>query len=239
MRSLKKIVVFVVVAIMAFFMPSKIQAYDVSLVAPTGELQRGQTVTFTLTIDTQGDTLTSNTIGLNYNTQYLEFEGVDPGNTFDQVTATPQGSGVIIINGTSSSGFNGSGDYGYVKFKLIADGPGELDDLCAIFVPDENTIVPTTPPVVNPTTPPIQPTTPPAAVCRAGVTACVCAGGATSCTSNTCNGGLCDRAICQSCQRKAAPTSGSTTARDFFALFGVGLIMTYFISAKLRGPKAK
>ena len=82
---------------------------------------------------------------MTYETQYLEYVSTIPGNTFTTVSTDVQGSGKLIISGSSTTPFSSSGTYAYVTFKLIATGPGSTQ-LCTLFNPSSPTSVPTGPP---------------------------------------------------------------------------------------------
>lgn len=124
------------------------QALTFDLLAPTGQLERGQDVQFTVNIDTEGASLASTQIGMTYETQYLEYVSVAPGSTFTTVSADVQGDGKIVFTGTKDGGYTGSGSFAVVTFKLIATESGSTQ-LCALFNPA------TTPtPAPNATAPP-------------------------------------------------------------------------------------
>jgi len=143
----------VLLCILGFmFYVSSAYALTFDLVAPSGELVRGQEIKFTINIDTEGKFLSSTSIGMTHETQYLEFVSVLPGNTFTTVSADVQGPGKLIISGSSTTPYSGSGVFAYVTYKLIATGPGATQ-LCALFNPAET---PTATP--QPTSPPGQPT---------------------------------------------------------------------------------
>jgi hypothetical protein len=150
---MKKFVSFLVV--LFYFLvfsvtPSYALTFD--LLAPSGQLTRGQDVQFTVNIDTEGSALASTQIGMTYETEYLEYVSVAPGNTFTTVSADVQGDGKIVFTGTKEGGFTGSGSFAVVTFKLIATEAGSTQ-LCALFNP-QNT--PT--PAPNATATPIPPT---------------------------------------------------------------------------------
>ena len=130
------------------------------LIAPSGPLERGQEIKFTINIDTEGKSLSSTSIGMTYDTQYLEYISVSPGNTFTTVSASLQDGGKLIINGSSTAPYSGSGVYAYVTFKLIATQSGSTQ-LCVLFNPTTPTSTPgpTSPP--GPTVTPGGPTSPP------------------------------------------------------------------------------
>ncbi|MEK7522339.1 MAG: cohesin domain-containing protein [Patescibacteria group bacterium] len=130
-------------------------ALTFDLIAPSGELVRGQDVKFTINVDTEEKSLSSTSIGMTYETQYLEYVSVTPGDTFTTVSADVQGDGKFIITGTSTTPYSGSGVFAYVTYKLIATGPGSTK-LCALYNPS----TPTSTPGPSPT--PGGPTSPPA-----------------------------------------------------------------------------
>jgi hypothetical protein len=127
------------------FYVSSAHALTFELIAPSGELQRGQDVKFTININTEGKSLSSTSIGMTYETQYLEYVSTVPGDTFTTVSTDVQDGGRLIISGSSTSPYSGSGTYAYVTFKLIATGPGSTE-LCALFNPSTPTPTPTTRP---------------------------------------------------------------------------------------------
>ncbi|KKP67469.1 MAG: Esterase [Candidatus Roizmanbacteria bacterium GW2011_GWA2_35_19] len=131
-----------------------VNALTFDLIAPSGQLQSGQDVKFTINIDTEGKSLTSTSIGMTYQTSDLEYVSTVPGNTFTTITTDAQAGGKLIISGSSTGGYSGSGSYAVVTFKLIATAPGS-SQLCALF----NPVVPSSPPA--PTLPP-APSSPPA-----------------------------------------------------------------------------
>ena len=137
------------------FYASSAFALTFDLVAPSGELTRGQDVKFTVNINTEESSLATSTIGMTYETQYLEYVSVTPGDTFTTVSADVQGDGKFIITGTSTAPYSGSGVFTYVTFKLIATGP-ESTQLCALFNPSTPTATP------GPSPTPSGPTSPPA-----------------------------------------------------------------------------
>lgn len=143
---MKKILLTVLLIISYFLSAGSIQAITFDLIAPSGQLERGQEVKFTINIDTEGKSYSSTQIGMTYDTQYLEYISVSAGNTFTTVSANPQEGGKLIISGSSSSGYSGSGVFAYVTFKLIASSPGSTE-LCVLFNPDVTpTPKPTSPP---------------------------------------------------------------------------------------------
>lgn len=142
--------------------PSSVMATTFDLIAPTGQLTRGQEVKFTINIDTEGKSLSSTSIGMTYDTQYLEYVSVSPGNTFATVSADVQTGGKIIITGSSNSPYSGSGVFAYVTFKLIATQSGSTQ-LCVLFNPASS---PT--PTVGPTSTPAPGTPIPTSLPKTG-----------------------------------------------------------------------
>jgi hypothetical protein len=131
------------------FYVSPANALTFDLVAPSGELVSGQDVKFTVNINTEGKSMTNTAIGMTYETQYLEYVSVVPGDSFTTVSADVQGDGKLILTGTSTTAYSGSGVFGYVTYKLIATGPGSTK-LCALYNPQ----TPTATPPPGPTSPP-------------------------------------------------------------------------------------
>lgn len=123
--------------------PTNAQTATFSLTAPTGTLQRGQNVDFTISINTNGQTINSTSVGMTFDTQVLEFVSAAPGNTLTTVNAQKQDGGKIIFTGTNTNGFSGSGTFATVTFKIIATAPGSTE-LCVLFTPGET-------PTPNPT----------------------------------------------------------------------------------------
>ncbi len=158
--SLLRRVVFLMIIffVLASFNPGKVFALSYSLIPPSGSLKQGQEVQFIITIDTGSSTVTTGSVGLSYETQYLQYITTTAGDAMNSVTVTQPSSNQLILNGTNSGGFSGQGDFAFVKFKIIADAPGSTE-LCALFIPTPS---PTTPPgtTPNPTSPP-NPTNPP------------------------------------------------------------------------------
>lgn len=149
---LKKITYFLIIFFGYFLLAKNSFALTFDLIAPTEQLQRGQEVKFTINIDTEGKSYASVQIGITYDTQYLEFISVSPGDTFSTISSEPAGDGKLIIKGSTESSYSGSGVFAYVTFKLIASSPGSTQ-LCALFNP-ENTPTPkptSHPPSVLPT----------------------------------------------------------------------------------------
>ncbi len=153
---MKKILITILLILGVLIVPNSVLAITFDLIAPSGELIRGQEVKFTININTEGKSLSSTSIGMTYETQYLEYVSTLPGNTFTTVLTDVQGSGKLIITGSSTTPYSGSGVFAYVTYKLIATGPGATQ-LCALFNPETPTATPQ-PTSPQPTSPPGQPT---------------------------------------------------------------------------------
>jgi len=123
-----------------------VEAAKYDLIAPSGQLSRGQNVQFTINIDTEGKTLTTAKIGMTYQTGPLQYVSTTPGDTFSTVSAETQEGGKIIFTASNPSGFSGKGTFAVVTFKIIATAPGSAE-LCVLFNPE----TPTPPPQVIPT----------------------------------------------------------------------------------------
>ncbi len=160
---MKKILITILFILGILIIPNSVSAITFDLIAPSGELQRGQEVKFTININTEERSLSSTSIGMTYETQYLEYISTLPGNTFTTVSTDVQDGGRLIISGSSTSPYSGSGTYAYVTYKLIATGPGSTE-LCALFNPSVSptpTLTPTGRPQPTYTPYPPQPTSPP------------------------------------------------------------------------------
>lgn len=148
---MKRFLTVLLCALGFMFYASSAFALTFDLVAPSGELTRGQDVKFTVNINTEGSSIATSTIGMTYETQYLEYVSAAPGDTFTTVTVNVLGDGKLLLTGTSTAPYSGSGVFGYVTFKLIATGPGSTK-LCALYNPQTS---PTATPVpAGPTSPP-------------------------------------------------------------------------------------
>ncbi|MEI6532422.1 MAG: cohesin domain-containing protein [Candidatus Roizmanbacteria bacterium] len=164
-RSIIRVSFFIVFFLaIAFCKPIYATTYD--LIAPSGQLTRGQDVQFAVTIDTESTTLKTALMGMTYDTRYLQYVSTTPGDAMTTVTTETQAGtateGRLILNGANSAGYSGSGTFAFITFKLIAQSAGSTQ-LCSIFQPTTPTSppgVPTSPPGV-PTSPPGVPTSPP------------------------------------------------------------------------------
>ena len=141
----------VLLCILCFmFYVSSAHALTFDLIAPSGELIRGQETKFTINIDTEGRSFTSTQIGMTYDVNFLEYVSTSPGSTFTTVAADPQDGGKIIITGSSTSGYTGSGSFAFVTFRIIAQSPGSTQ-LCALYNPTNPTPTSLPPGVPTPT----------------------------------------------------------------------------------------
>ncbi|EKE14148.1 MAG: hypothetical protein ACD_12C00658G0015 [uncultured bacterium] len=127
--------------LMLIIIPTSVLATTYDLIAPSGQLVRGQNVQFTININTEDKSLASSAIGMTYDTQYLEYVSVSPGNTFTTVSTDVQAGGKLIITGSSTTPYSGSGVFAYVTFKLIATSSGSTQ-LCVLFNPTSSTPTP-------------------------------------------------------------------------------------------------
>lgn len=145
---------FIAFAAFLAFVPSAF-AVSFDLIPPSGALSRGQDVTFTVNIDTEGASVTSIQTGMTYDTQYLQYVSASPGSAMTNITVdTSQGTGKLVLTGSNTSGFTGTGAFATVVFKIIAEQSGETE-LCTLWA-----VTPTNTPPIVPTTP-VQPTSPP------------------------------------------------------------------------------
>ncbi|MCX7955674.1 MAG: cohesin domain-containing protein [Patescibacteria group bacterium] len=143
LKKIFLIIFYLIVLFNYFFLPSKVLALTFDITGPTEQLQKDQEVKFIINIDTKNQNYSSTSIGLKYDTQYLEFLSVLPGNTFSAVSSKIIENGKLIINGSSSSSYNGSGIFAYVNFKIIAVSAGSTQ-LCSLFNPQTPTSQPPT-----------------------------------------------------------------------------------------------
>jgi len=146
--AIKALIVFF--GFFVFFVP-KANALTFDLIAPTDELIRGQDVDFTINIDTEGKGYSSTVIGMTYDTQYLEYVSASPGTTFSTVTTDVQEDGKLVLTGSSTTEYSGSGSFAIVTFQLIAQEAGSTQ-ICALYNPATPTATPA------PTSPPAVPT---------------------------------------------------------------------------------
>ncbi len=144
---MKKIYRNILIFFLVFFLlgnSSPVFATAFTLVPPTGNLSRGQEVPFTINIDTQGASVTSIQTGIDYDTAYLEYVSAVPGSAMNTVTTdTSLGAGKLLLTGSNTTGFTGTGVFATVTFRIIAASSGSTT-LCTLWAPS---ITPTVPPV--------------------------------------------------------------------------------------------
>ncbi len=143
--------IILIVTTSLMLLPSSVSAVTYDLIAPDGVLTRGQDVHFIVKIDSEGTPITSATVGMTYESQYLQFVSATPGDAMTAVTTTQPDGSTLLLTGTNNSGFNSAGVFADVTFKLIAQAAGTTK-LCTLFSPG-------TTPTLAPTVPP-QPATP-------------------------------------------------------------------------------
>lgn len=140
---MKKIIFFIFVFL--FIFSSKVNATTFDLYVSTQPpYNRGQEITFTININTEGATLNNTSIGMTYDTQYLQYLNTIPAGSFETVTTDNLGDGKLVFYGSSTNGFSGQGKFVDVVFKLIAQAPGSTE-LCVLWNPQQNP-TPTTAP---------------------------------------------------------------------------------------------
>jgi len=147
-----------------FILPSRSLALKYDLIPPSGQLQRGQDIQFTINIDTEGASVSSTQIGMDYETQYLQYISLVPGSTMTTVSVSQLNNNKLLFSGSNASGFTGTGVFAYVNFKIIAESPGETE-LCVLWAPSptsapQATSIPASPaPTALPTTGIVKKTT--------------------------------------------------------------------------------
>ena len=148
--SKKFVVVFFLFAVFVFFVftPSSF-ATSFDLIPPTGNLQQGQDITFTINIDTEGASITSVQSGLTFDSTLLQYVSVTAGAAMNTVVAdtTTYGAGKVLFDGTNNTGYNGAGVFATVVFKIIAQSSGSTQ-ICTLWLPQPTagpTAVPTIP----------------------------------------------------------------------------------------------
>lgn len=144
----KKIISLICVLFVLFLFgfTKSVSASSFSLVAPSGTLTRGQDVSFTVNINTAGSVVTSIQSGMTYDTAYLQYVSAVPGEAMNSITVdTSVGTGKLLFTGTNNTGYNGSGIFATVTFRIIAESPGSTE-ICTLWTP---TITPTTAPTLS------------------------------------------------------------------------------------------
>ncbi|PIY68648.1 hypothetical protein COY90_04795 [Candidatus Roizmanbacteria bacterium CG_4_10_14_0_8_um_filter_39_9] len=167
--SLFKRPLFVFIAVAIFLsIASPVHAVKFELVPPSGQLSRGQEVTFTINIDTQGASLSTIQTGLTYDTQFLEYVSAAAGATMDSLSVdTSLGGGKLVLTGTNAADFTGAGVYATVVFKIIAQESGSTE-LCTLWTPSPTPTLPPDAPTATPLPPPPPTVPPPTALPQTG-----------------------------------------------------------------------
>jgi len=129
------ICLFFIVSLFFVLVPSSL-ATKFDLVPPSGTLQRGQDITFTINIDTEGTSVTSIQSGLTFDATLLKYVSVTAGAAMNAVVAdtTSYGTGKVLFTGTNNTGFNGTGIYATVVFNIIAQSSGSTE-ICSLWLP--------------------------------------------------------------------------------------------------------
>lgn len=133
--------------------------------APTGTLTRNQDYDFTVTVDTQGQPLTTTMADVTYDSTVLQLVSVANGNFFTNISYTQPDSTRVRLTGTNTAAKSGAGTFAVVKFKIIAASPGSTT-LCTVSpVEPTPTLAPTVP---VPTSPPVTSAPIPTTIPKAG-----------------------------------------------------------------------
>lgn len=141
-----------------FIFISPVYAVDLSVEAPSQTLVRGQTFDFKVNIDTQGKSITKQSMIFSYDPAVVQFANIlSAGDFFDSVGYQPD-TGKILIVGESAKAKSGTGLVATVKMTITADSAGSTQ-LCTVSALD---ITPTKAPVKPSATgqPTRRPTTP-------------------------------------------------------------------------------
>lgn len=232
-KSLGTYLFFIVSLFFVLAVPSYATKFD--LIPPSGTLQRGQDITFTINIDTEGAAVSSIQTGLTYDAALLKYVSVTAGAAMNSVVAdtTTYGTGKILFTGTNNTGYNGTGVFATVVFNIIAQSSGSTE-ICTLWLPE------TTPTPIPPTVGP-SPTIGPSCgtVCTANTQCpsdmpCYILAGQTS--------GYCRRAACpeiNSCVcpgPTALPQTGSTDSGNTAVVFAVSFLVAaggiFYLSQK-------
>lgn len=234
--SKKLIGVFLSILVATLFMRvSPTYATKFDLIPPAGTLERGQNITFTINIDTEGAAVTSTQTGLTYDSTLLQYVSVAAGAAMNSVDAdtTTYGTGKVLLTGRNTTGYNGTGVFSTVVFTIIAQNPGSTE-ICTLWLP--------TP---SPTPAPTAPYATPLPVCGSVCTTnaqcpsdmpCYIVAGQTS--------GYCRRSACpeiSSCVcpvPTALPQTGITDSRNAMVVFAVSFLAAaggvFYLSQKQR-----
>lgn len=160
---LKKLGIFVFLLVVFLIKAPSALAVKFDLVSPSGTLVQGQEVTFTINIDSQGDTINTIQTGMTYDTGPLQYISSAAGAAMNSLTVdtTTQGTGKLLITGTNNVGFTGTGVFATVVFKILT--PSGSTELCTLWQPTV-TPTPTSLPVLTATPQVGQPTATPAPI---------------------------------------------------------------------------
>jgi len=145
---MKKSLFLVAIFIFLFFffiLPQQTFATRYDLSAPTDTLTRGQPVQFTVSIDTQSQSISTGQIGMTFDTQYLQYTSAVPGDAMSQISVDTTQTGKLVLTGTNPNGFSGTGNFAVITFNLVAQAAGSTE-LCTLFAP---AAAPTAPPVTG------------------------------------------------------------------------------------------
>ena len=217
-------------SVLFLFTPSTF-ATTFDLIPPSGTFQRGQDISFTININTEGSSISSIQSGLTYDTTLLRYVTATAGATMNSIVAdtTTYGAGKILFTGTNNTGYNGTGIFATVIFNIIAQSPGSTE-ICTLWTPSS-----------SPT-----PTPAPALSCNATCSTnsqcpsdmpCYIVAGQTS--------GYCRRAACPTvtscvCPIASTPTAlpqtGTEDSRNTAILFAVSFLVAaagvFYLSSK-------
>lgn len=222
---------FILCTLFVFVSPSFATKFE--LIPPSGDLQRGQDITFTINIDTEGTSITTIQSGLTYDSTLLQYVSVTAGAAMSSVVAdtTTYGTGKILFTGTHDTGFNGTGVFATVVFTIIAQSSGSTE-ICTLWLP-EATPTPAPSPTIGPS-PTLGPSPTPGPGCG------------TICTTNSqcpldmpCyiltgqTSGYCRRAACPQINNCICPvpTSLPTTGGEDSKNTGVALASVFLVVA--------
>lgn len=160
---LKKLSVFVFFVVVLLMHAPSAFAVKFDLISPSGDLVQGQEITFIINLDSQGDTINTIQTGMTYDTVPLQYISSAAGAAMNSLTVdtTTQGTGKLLITGTNNVGFNGSGVFATVVFKILT--PSGSTELCTLWQPTA-TPAPTSLPVLTATPQANQPTATPAPI---------------------------------------------------------------------------
>jgi len=221
----KKTLTFIILFIVLSFFSNVTSVFATSftLIAPSGTLSRGQDVPFTVSINTEGTTVTSIQTGMTYDTSYLEYVSAVPGAAMNTITVdTSVGAGKLLLTGTNNTGFIGTDVYATVTFKIIADSPGSTE-ICTLWTPTAITPSPTPPPTVS-----CNSTCTTSSQCPSDLTCYITSGQTTGvCRRTTCT----DRVDCVCPQptsppvATALPQTGGEESKNIGTLAGVAFIL--------------